>query len=280
MLIRLTLLACILALPIAYSAKAAENPKVAVSIKPLHSLVAALMTGVGEPDLIVPTNHSPHTFNLKPSGARALIRADVVVWGGPGLELFLEKPLKALSGKSIVVTLVDDPAADPHVWLSPALAGKAVEHIRGALTKADPGNREAYTRNAEHLKTRLRDLQSLAERTLSPLRKKPFLVFHDAWGHFASSFGLSIAGAVALNPDRPPGAKRISAIRDLIGESGARCLFKEPQFNSPLLKTILEDQDDMKVFELDPLGANFATGEDLYFKMMESNIAAVATCLN
>ena len=84
-------------------------PKVVVSIKPVHSLVAALMQGVGEPSLIVEGAASPHTHSLKPSNARALENADLVFWIGPGLEAFLEKPLDALAGKAKVVELEDAP---------------------------------------------------------------------------------------------------------------------------------------------------------------------------
>ncbi|MFK0208214.1 zinc ABC transporter substrate-binding protein ZnuA [Agrobacterium sp. NPDC090283] len=86
---------------------ATAAPDVVVSIKPVHSLVAAIMRGVGEPQLIVDGAASPHTYNLRPSNARRLEKADVVFWVGPGLEAFLEKPLEALASKATVVELED-----------------------------------------------------------------------------------------------------------------------------------------------------------------------------
>ena len=66
------------------------------SIKPIHSLVAAIMAGVGTPELIVEGASSPHTYSMKPSNARALQGAKVIFWTGPGMEVFLQKPLAAL----------------------------------------------------------------------------------------------------------------------------------------------------------------------------------------
>ncbi|MBT4932285.1 MAG: zinc ABC transporter solute-binding protein [Rhodospirillaceae bacterium] len=252
---------------------------VAVSIKPVHSLVAAVMDGVGEPSLIVKGSRSPHSYSLKPSDARALSRADVVIWMGPDMELFLQKPIGALSSRSKVITLIEVKSGDPHLWLSPKLAISMVSKIALALIKTDPANTDSYKSNANALTDRLRALQAYGMGKLSAIAKEPFLVFHDAWSHFARSFGLSIAGAVALSPERPAGAKQVSTIRRLIGESGARCLFREPQFKSPLLSSILEDHKKMRVFELDPLGAAYKPGPTLYFKMMETNIDAVASCL-
>ncbi|MDH4413317.1 MAG: zinc ABC transporter substrate-binding protein [Rhizobium sp.] len=86
---------------------ASAAPDVVVSIKPVHSLVASIMKGVGEPSLIVEGAASPHTYTLKPSNARALENADIVFWVGPGLEAFLEKPLEALPKNAKIVELED-----------------------------------------------------------------------------------------------------------------------------------------------------------------------------
>nr|WP_298103491.1 zinc ABC transporter substrate-binding protein ZnuA [uncultured Shinella sp.] len=90
----------------------AEAPDVVVSIKPIHSLVAAVMQGVGEPKLIVEGAASPHTYSLKPSNAAALQDADLVFWVGHGLEAFLEKPLESLGGKATIVELDDAPGME------------------------------------------------------------------------------------------------------------------------------------------------------------------------
>lgn len=90
----------------------AETPNVVVSIKPIHSLVASIMQGVGEPSLIVEGAASPHTYSMKPSNAAALEAADVVFWVGHGLEAFLEKPLESLGGDAKIIELDDAPGLE------------------------------------------------------------------------------------------------------------------------------------------------------------------------
>ena len=80
---------------------------VVASIKPIHSLVAAVMQGVGEPGLIVEGAGSPHTYALKPSQARMLEKADLVFWVGHELEAFLEKPLETIGGNVKAIELID-----------------------------------------------------------------------------------------------------------------------------------------------------------------------------
>lgn len=99
------LLASTLLATTALSARADIN--VVASIKPVHSLVAAVMKGVGEPDLIVDGASSPHAYAMKPSQAAVLQKADVVFWIGHELEAFLEKPLEAIASKAKTVELID-----------------------------------------------------------------------------------------------------------------------------------------------------------------------------
>lgn len=83
--------------------------RVVASIKPVHSLVSAVMAGVGEPHLIVRGAASPHTFSLRPSDAAALENARVVFLVGRQLETFLAGPIAVLGGDARVVALSEAP---------------------------------------------------------------------------------------------------------------------------------------------------------------------------
>lgn len=84
---------------------AAEREGVVVSIKPLHSIVSAVMQGVGEPKLIVQGAGSEHVYSLKPSDAEAIEHAKVIFWAGPAMETFLDKPIDTLGEGAKVVAL-------------------------------------------------------------------------------------------------------------------------------------------------------------------------------
>jgi zinc transport system substrate-binding protein len=59
---------------------------VVASIKPIHSLVAAVMGDIGMPHLLLEAPSSAHQFTLKPSQVRTLQAADIVFWVGPMME--------------------------------------------------------------------------------------------------------------------------------------------------------------------------------------------------
>lgn len=91
------------------AAPAMADLDVVVTIKPIHSLVLDIMEGVGTPVLLVDGAQSPHTFSLKPSGAKALDKADVFIRVSPEVESFTGKLVGALPKSVQVITLVDTP---------------------------------------------------------------------------------------------------------------------------------------------------------------------------
>ncbi len=279
-----TVLCCVLG-------RAAEAaPRVVVSIKPIHSLVAGVMAGVGAPELLVKGGSSPHTYSLKPSDAQVLNTADVVFWIGPGFEGFLEKPLKTLAASAKVVALMDTPGLtrigaganpaeiDRHIWLDPINAKVMVAAITKALVEADPANAARYSGNASMLATRLDALYFEIENMVAPLRAKPFIVFHDAYEYFQARYRLNVVGVVAVDPERMPGAKHISLIREKITASGALCVFTEPGFE-PKVMGMLVDGTKTKTGVLDPEGAALTPGPELYFTLMNSVATNLSACL-
>ena len=81
--------------------------KVIASIKPVHSLVTAVMEGVGKPELLVEGAGSPHTYSLKPSQANKLQKADIVFWMSHDLEAFLENSIESIAKNAKAVSLMD-----------------------------------------------------------------------------------------------------------------------------------------------------------------------------
>ena len=81
--------------------------EVVTSIKPVHSLVAGVMAGVGNPSVIIEGAGSPHTYSLKPSQAKQLQDAKLVFWMGDELETFLEGPIENIAQNATAIKLID-----------------------------------------------------------------------------------------------------------------------------------------------------------------------------
>ena len=98
-----------LSLGTAQTAPAAEPLNVVVTIKPVHSLASAVMQGAGEPQLLIDGAGSPHSYAMKPSQARRLNSADIIIRVSETLETFLEKPIASLSSQAKIITLAEIP---------------------------------------------------------------------------------------------------------------------------------------------------------------------------
>ena len=285
---------------------AAEPPKVVVSIKPLHSLVASAMDGVGQPQLLVKTSADPHSYTLKPSEAQALNDAQLVIWAGPGVETFLEKPVAALAGRAKVLRLDGEKTLkllkaregglwegeegehghdhkhgeiDGHVWLD---IDNAMAIVRGAvreLSLLDKGNAAKYAANGDRTVAALKVLDADLRRQLAPLKGKRFVVSHDQLQYFEKRYGLAAAGSITISPDRPPSARRLYEIRARILKNKVVCVFGEPQVPDSLVKTAVEGTKARTgVIDTDG-GTGIPEGKDAYFTMMRNLGKALADCL-
>lgn len=297
-------------LPAAAAAAAAEPPRVVASIKPLHGIVAAVMGDTGAPTLLLRGAATPHAYSLRPSDARALAHADLVVWIGPALEGFLVKPLAALPAGAAVVTVQSEAGLtrypvrtggafadhdhdhghghghndgdagriDPHLWLDPGNARAIADRVVASLAARDPDNAARYRDNAARFARTLDALDAELRRRLAPLAGIPYVVFHDAYRYFEAAYGLAPVGSVTLDADRKPGARRVRAVRQRIAALQARCVFREPQFEAAIIATLVAGTG-ARIGTLDPLGAALPPGGDFYPALLRGMAASLADCL-
>ncbi len=87
------------------SAVADVAVRVAASIKPVHSLVSAVMEGTGEPHLIMQGTSSPHTFSLRPSDAEVLQNSRIVFLVDELMETSLANSVDTLAHNARIVVL-------------------------------------------------------------------------------------------------------------------------------------------------------------------------------
>ncbi|MGH6922194.1 MAG: zinc ABC transporter substrate-binding protein [Propylenella sp.] len=284
----------------------AETPHVVASIAPIHSLVASVMEGAGEPKLLIPAEVTEHDYALKPSDIRKIAGADLVVWLGESLEAYLVKPLETESVKQL--ELIDaegiDPHAfreeeaheenvaeveededehghfglDPHVWLDPIRGVAIVRAVAEVLGQMDAENADLYAANAKRTAAALEALDREIRKRLTPLADRPFITFHDGYSYFVERYGLRQVGQLMVHPEQRPGAASLSALRGTVASENVACAFAEPQFDPGMLRSLAGDAD-MKVGVLDTLGAGLAPGPALYGALLRRNAEAVATCL-
>ncbi|MBB94428.1 MAG: zinc transporter [Rhodobacteraceae bacterium] len=290
---------------------AADPPRIVADIAPVHSLVAMVTEGVTEPELLIPANASAHDLALKPSQARALTRADLVVWVGPELSPGLGRALDATAERTLALLRVpgtqlypardaalfgdmglsghvEDAHAghdhshdgiDPHAWLDPVNAVMWLTALAETLAELDPEHAAAYRDNAVRAVARLSVMTARMDDQLEPARHSGLIAFHDAFQYFEARFGLSMVGAITPSDGSDPGPARLSALRDAARDGAVVCAFAEPQFNAGLLEAVTQEAG-LPVATLDPMGANLTVGSDLYEALLMQMSGAVTDCIS
>lgn len=267
-------------------------PKVVASIRPIHSLVAGVMNGVGEPRLLLRGTASPHAYASRPSDARALAHADLIFWIGPDLENFLAKPLKSLAGRARIIQLSGlkgivhrrrtaahgHGGEDTHIWLDPDNAAVIVRGMMQSLRELDAENSATYSANGSALLRRLKAAGRRIEDQLAPVKDRPFVVLHDGYRHFGQRFGLMQAGALNLDAELSPGAKRLRAIKRLIRTNNVVCVFGEARA-APTSLSIAAEGTGARTGKLDALGLDITPGPNAYFELLARLASEFRRCL-
>lgn len=281
------------------------------SIAPFQSLAASVAGDRAVTALLIQGTRSAHSYALRPSDMTLLERADLVIWGGPALETFLVKPLATLGKADRALALAADPGIaplprragradhdhgpdhppepapgqagadalgrDPHFWLDPTLAGRAVARIRDALIAADPAGEAIYRRNAAAADTSLQALDAELRARFAPVRARPFVVYHDAYQYLERRYGLNAVGTITNASAGAPSAKRLRALSGDAVSDGVGCVVSEPQFSEALPAALAADWG-AAIRILDPIGPG-GTSIAPYVTTMRRLADALAACL-
>jgi zinc transport system substrate-binding protein len=280
----------------------AETPKVVTDFGPVHSLVSMVMGDLGTPEILLPMGGDAHDFQLRPSQARDLDSADLVIWVGPEMTPWLGRALESL-GNGTNLPLLDAPetlargfsedaaehdheshdhdheGVDPHAWLEPENARIWSGLIAEALAQADPAQAAVYRANADAARDQVTTIEAEVAAVLAPVQDKPFAAAHDAYGYFAAHFGLNNLGSLRIGDAAPSGAQHLAELQAMLTDKGATCVFPEVNHQDDGVRQMAEATGAKLGAALDPEGSALTPGPALYGNLMRGLAKDLAECL-
>ena len=282
---------------------AQSTPSVVVSIKPIHSIVTSLMSGIAEPQLLLKSSNSAHTFHLKPSQVQMLADADLVIIISGDFESGLRKAIKNIEDDSLfqIISLNnlsihnsrseilkskehddadehEENIYDLHLWLDINNMKLIAKHINKLLIKIDPVNEDKYNNNFLELMLDLEELKIDLEKEIAPFLASQFAVFSDTTQYFEKS--MKLIRPIIITPYH---GARLSIIRTLMAKEAmsdlsVSCLLYG-QEAKPNQISVLSEGLSLKTFEIDILGVKYPAGPDQYFNLMKRISSQLASCL-
>ncbi|CAI6019326.1 metal ABC transporter substrate-binding protein [Cohnella rhizoplanae] len=278
--------------------------KVVASFYPMYEFSRQVAGDRADVVLMVPDGVEPHDWEPTPKDMAMLSEADVFVYNGI-VEGWAEQALaSAKNAKRVDVEAAaglelrpgsaedeadaessgghDHESADPHVWLSPALAQREVERIRDGLAQADPAHRTDYDANAKAYVSKLQKLDADFRDALGAPKRKAFVTQHAAFGYLAREYGLTQVPISGLSPDQEPTPAQMAAVVEEIASLGISTIFFEELVDPKIAETIA-GETGAKTEVLNPIEGltKQDKAQDLdYIGIMEKNLAALEKALN
>ncbi|MGM0534913.1 MAG: metal ABC transporter solute-binding protein, Zn/Mn family [Pseudomonadota bacterium] len=295
-------LATLLTLP---TALASERLQVVTSF----SILADMVENVGGEHVAVTSLVGPdsdaHVYSPRPTDARALAEADLVVFNGLQFEGWMERLVDASDYAGALVVATDGMGEltataeeqgheghdhehdqhddhgheghdhgddDPHGWQDLGMGRVYVENILAGLTEADPDNSEAYNANAERYLEEIAATDIELRELLGEIPADTSVITgHDSFGHFARAYGLQFLSPQGLSTESEPSAANMARLVDVIREENVKALFHE-NMTSPAMINQLAEEAGLPVAGTLYADALAAEGEaSTYLGMMRHN---------
>jgi zinc transport system substrate-binding protein len=255
----------------AQQAQSTTKLGVVVTILPQAEFVENVGGDKVDITVMVPPGASPHTYEPTPSQMTDLSEAEIYAKVGSGVEFELTwmDKLIAQNDEIFVVdcsegvelqpmTSGDEDEStgsmDPHIWMSPANVQIMVKNIADSLIRIDPDNRDYYEQNCDAYLEKLKQLDQDISEGLSEVENRVFMVYHPAFGYFASNYDLTML-PIEDEGKEPTPAGLQHLIEQAI-EQNIKVVFAEPQFN-PQSAKVIADAINGRVVLINPLARDY-----------------------
>ena len=260
--------------------------------------------GGGDVTVLMPIGTDPHEFTPSSEQVAQLVRANLVVANGLGLEEGLAQALEsAESDGARVLTIADkvDPiefgghddhaegdghdhgSQDPHFWMDMNRMADAAQIIGDDLADitGDAAYAECGTQVADDIRAAETEVRTLLEGV--PADRRILVTDHDALGYLADAYGYEVVGTVIPGGStlgQPSSADLADLVATMRAE-GVTTIFSGVGNPAAVADAVAAELgDDVQVVSLyEGSVGEPGSGAETYIGMMKANASAIASAL-
>lgn len=244
-----------------------DKIKIVTTMFPMTSLVNYLVEDQASVTQLLPeAGADAHTWEPSPQDIVLLEQADVFVYNGAGMEMWVDDVLESLTNENLTIInaskdieLVeghshdndhddhdhdhdhddhDHGSLDPHTWSTPLNAKQQAQTIADALTNAYVELKDSVQTNLESLQSELDKVHQEYLDKLSSIDSKVLVVQHEAYGYLAHQYDLEQVGIEGLVPTSEPDPARMVEIINLVKDRSVKTIFFEENVSSKVADTL------------------------------------------
>lgn len=261
---------------------------VSVTFDAMKEFVEAVGQDKVEISTIIPAGTEPHDFEPKAQDLVGLSTAQVFVYNGLGMEVWVDKAVSAANNADLVTVEASkgadaientDPGEieehgqyDPHLWISLKGAELEVKNIKDGLIQADPANKDFYETNCDDFVAQLESLYKEYNEKFQSADKKSFVTGHAAFGYLCRDFGLKQNSVEDVFAEGEPTAQQLSELVEYCKANNVTTIFAE-EMASPDVSKTLANEVGAKVETI----YTIESAEDgmTYLERMQSNLTKI-----
>ena len=285
------IIAAILSLLLCGCAVQTESAQIAATTLPVWEFSSRLCAGtpISVTRLVTEQVSCLHDYSLNVRQVKAAEAAETIVISGAGLEDFLDDLLvnaSVIDASEGIDLLCGEEheeeqhheeghhhEEDPHIWLAPENAKTMARNICDGLSIRYPQYAPNFEANLSQLLNELTVLQQYGEDTLSQLKCRDLITFHDGFSYFAKAFDLNIVKAVEEESGSEASAQELIELINLVEKKSLPAIFTESS-GSTSAAGVISRETGCGLYTLD-----MAMSGDCYFDAMYHNIDTIKEAL-
>lgn len=233
-----------------------SKPLVVTTTSDLEELVKVIVEDKMEIKSLAKGTQDPHFLEAKPSYMLAVSKADLVVAVGLGLEAgWLPNIIKGARNPKVQLNKkgyievgywVDrleianshsnhahrDVHSDgnPHIFLDPLRMLQISEKLKNELVKLTPENEALFNQNQNKFKKEIEENLKTWKKTLSEIKYKNIITYHQSFSYFFDRFGLKSVGQLEPKPGLPPTANHMAKLLNIAKNESVNLILIENYF--------------------------------------------------
>ena len=281
------------------NAAAPATKTIVVTYSVLGSIVKDLVGDRANVVVSMPNGQDPHEWEPSAKDIEVIMKADLIVQNGLGLEGGMEKTLQQAHDAGVKFFTASDHipvrhvgagegiptgdpdqavgAEDPHLWMDP-VDMKAVVEALAAQIKTDLGI--DLSDRAKDLAGRLDALnQEVSDKVKSlPDANRKLVTGHESMGYFAQRFDFKLVGAIipSITSQAEVSASDLAALKKIIQDNQVKAIFTELG-TPPAVAEAIGKETSVKVVELI---THSVPSDDSYFTFLRNLAQVIVDGLN
>ena len=232
---------------------AADKLQVVATLPDLGAIAAEVGGAAITLNTLAQPSEDPHFVDPKPSFAKLLNKADLLIEGGADLEVGWLPPLiqgarnpkilpnqpgrfaasEGLEMKERPTGPVDrsqgdvHPAGNPHFLLDPLNASVVARNLAERMGKLQPSSAATFRGNAATLEKHVSAHMNEWNKTMTPLKGAKVITFHRSFTYLLDRFGLELFDTIEPKPGIEPSATHIAGLINRAKNAGIKAVIVE-----------------------------------------------------